>query len=156
MTSPLALHTLAISDPAFLASLRQWVVAYKLHPVLVNFTAALIPVSWASDLLGRSFRLESLKHTAWWTLLYGALVTPFTAVAGWLFWAKDDNGVTGMAIHKWLGTLFPVLIIALMIWRTRIHRQGRWADGLYLVAAALIVVLLIYQGHLGGDQVFSH
>jgi hypothetical protein len=43
-------------------SLRQFVTAYKVHPILVNFTAALIPVSVVSDILGRILAKETLRH----------------------------------------------------------------------------------------------
>ena len=42
-------------------TLHQFVSAYKVHPILVNFTAALIPVSVASAMhpvLGRHIRVE--------------------------------------------------------------------------------------------------
>jgi uncharacterized membrane protein len=135
--------------------LRQWVTEYKIHPILVNFTAALIPVSVGSDVLALLFRRESLRTVAWWTLLYAAIITPLTSAAGWLFWMKDDNGVTGMAIHKWLGTVFPVLVVGLTVWRARIQTRQRSAAGLYMVVALALTALLVYQGHLGGDQVFS-
>jgi uncharacterized membrane protein len=72
-----------------------------LHPILVNFTAALLPVSLLSDLLGRLLKRDTLLHAGWWTLLFAAAVTPLTALAGWL-WLRDmpemDHGE--MALHK--------------------------------------------------------
>jgi uncharacterized membrane protein len=92
-----------------ISALQQFVTVTKLHPILVNFTAALVPVSVASDFIGRLCKIESLRNTGWWTLFYATVVTPFTAITGWLFWMGDDNGVTGMTIHKWLGTGLAVL-----------------------------------------------
>src|SRR5690348_13111462 len=102
-----------ILGAGLITTLRQFVSITKLHPILVNFTAALVRVSIASDLLGRFFKAESLRNTGWrtWrTLFYAIIVTPFTAVTGWLFWMSDDNGVTGMTIHKWLGTGLAILL----------------------------------------------
>ena len=93
-----------ILGAGMLSALKQFVMTTKLHPILVNFTVALVPVSLASDCVGRFIKSESFRHTAWWTLFYATAVTPFTAITGWLFWMSDDNGVTGMTIHKWLGT----------------------------------------------------
>ena len=64
---------------SLLSALQQFVMATKLHPILVNFTAALVPVSVGSDLLCRSFKREPLRQTGWWTLLYATAITPFTA-----------------------------------------------------------------------------
>ncbi len=68
----------------------------------------------------------------------------------------DDNGVLGMTIHKWLGTGSVVLLIALVLWRAKIRREGSPPSLGYLLAAALVVAILVYQGTLGGNQVFSN
>lgn len=146
-------ETILAADVA--GALRALVQATKLHPILVNFTAALVPVSVAADLAARLRRDASLRDTAWWTLLVAALVTPLTAVTGWLFWAHDDNGVTGMAIHKWLGTALVVWLAAQLVWRHRLKLRQEWATAGYLLAGLLLVAALVVQGHLGGAQVFS-
>lgn len=135
---------------------KAFVTAYKVHPILVNFTAALVPVSIFSDILGRLTRRESLKPVAWWTLLFAAVITPFTAIAGWLFWMDDDAGVRGMIIHKWLGTGFAVVLIFLMLWRGHFHRKARWPNIVYLLVMLMALAALIYQGRLGGDQSFGN
>lgn len=140
---------------SFLTGIKQFVIAVKLHPILVNFTAALVPVSVASDAAARLRRDESLRYTAWWTLLCAATITPVTALTGWLFWMPDDNGAAGMNVHKWLGTALAVLLVALFVWRLRLQRQGQWATVSYLLAGAVIIAALVVQGYLGGQQVFS-
>ncbi len=137
-------------------ALKQFVMATKLHPILVNFTAALIPVSVASDILGRIRKSESLRHTAWWTLFYATIITPFTAISGWLFWMHDDNGVTGMTIHKWLGTAMVALLFGLFAWRWNIHKRQQWPTWAYLIASAILAAITGFQGHLGGEQVFAN
>ena len=138
-----------------LLPLQKFVMTTKLHPILVNFTAALMPVSVASDFIGRLCKRESLRHTAWWTLFYATIVTPFTAVTGWLVWMPDDNGASGMTIHKWLGTGLAALLFVLFAWRLNLHRRQQWPTAAYFVAGVIYVAALAYQGHLGGAQVFS-
>jgi uncharacterized membrane protein len=136
-------------------TLHQFVSAYKVHPILVNFTAALIPVSVASDILGRLLARPTLRDTGWWTLCIAAVITPLTALAGWLWWMEDDNGVTGMLIHQWLGTSVAVLLVGLAVWRWWFFKSNRSPSVLYLLVALGVVGALIYQGHLGGQQAFS-
>jgi uncharacterized membrane protein len=136
-------------------ALKQFVTVTKLHPILVNFTAALVPVSVASDFIGRFCKTESLRSTGWWTLFYATIVTPFTAITGWLFWMSDDNGVTGMTIHKWLGTAMVALLFGLFAWRWNLHKRQQWPTTAYFIAGIILVAVLAYQGHLGGEQVFS-
>lgn len=118
---------------------QQFVMTTKLHPLLVNFTAALVPVpvSLMLDAAARFFKYESIRHTAWWTIFYATVVMPFTAITGWLFWMSDDNGVTGMTIHKWLGTGLAVLLFGLFAWRLKLHRQHQWATISYLVGGVI-------------------
>lgn len=131
-------------------------MATKLHPILVNFTAALIPVSVGSDIIGRFLKSEPLRSTAWWTLFYATIITPFTAITGWLFWMGDDNGVTGMTIHKWLGTAMVVLLFGLFAWRWNFHKRQQWPTLIYLIIGAILVAVTGFQGHLGGEQVFGN
>lgn len=142
-------------DGGILPMLQHFVDVTKLHPILVNFTGALVPVSIASDVLACLYKSDSLRKTAWWTLFYATVITPFTAIAGWLFWAHDDNGVLGMTIHKWLGTGLAVLLFGLFAWRLKLHRQHRWATIPYLILGAIFIAALTYQGYLGGQQVFG-
>jgi uncharacterized membrane protein len=83
-----------------LPALQKFVMVTRLHPILVNFTAALVPVSVASDFLGWLVEADSLRQTAWWTLFYTTVVTPFTAITGWLFVSQRQFGVTGKTILK--------------------------------------------------------
>jgi uncharacterized membrane protein len=129
----------------------------NIHPILVNFTAALIPVSVFSDVVGRFFRRASLSHAAWWTLLFAAAITPGTALAGW-FWKRAIGPALPpdvIAIHQWLGISLAVAFIALALWRGLLHRRGESPGLSYLLLATLVMAALLYQGHLGGSMTFG-
>lgn len=128
-----------------------------LHPILVNYTAALIPASLFSDVLGKLIRRDSISHAAWWMLLYAAAVTPFTALAGW-WWKQSTEGVGAVQvlfIHQWLGFSLTVSFILLASWRGTLYARDKSPGVLYFAFALLITVLLIYQGHLGGSMSFG-
>lgn len=128
-----------------------------IHPILVNFTAALLPVSIGSDILGRSFRKQSLQDAAWWTLLYATAITPFTAIAGWLWKRSVVAGLPAETIftHQWLGISLAVAFVILAIWRWSIYSRREPPGAAYLVVALIVVLALIYQGTLGGAMVFG-
>lgn len=130
-----------------------------IHPILVNFMAALIPASIGSDLLGKSLRRQSLSDAAWWMLFYAAFITPLTALTGWLWKnsldvaaAPPDNIIF---LHQWLGSSLAVVFIVLAIWRGRFHLSGEVPSIAYFFLAIVVLVLLIYQGSLGGMMVFG-
>jgi uncharacterized membrane protein len=80
--------------------------AQDIHPILVNFTAALIPASVASDVFGKVLQKQSLTHAAWWMLVYAAAITPFTVLAGW-YWKRSVEAMLPpgtITVHQWLGT----------------------------------------------------
>jgi uncharacterized membrane protein/plastocyanin len=129
----------------------------EFHPILVNFTAAILPLALLSDILGRTLRRQSFHNAAWWMSLYAAVITPFTAAAGW--WWKVTQGSALPAklitVHQWLGTGAVVLIVVLTIWRWGIHKRGGAPSVPYLMFAAIVVLALVYQGSLGGRMVFG-
>lgn len=130
---------------------------HHVHPILVNFSAALIPVSVGSDVLAKITGWGSLRQAAWWTLLYGAAVTPATALSGWIRKGAIENALPPDVIfrHEWIGTSLAIVFIALAIWRGSIHRRHKDPGLVYLLTAIAVVVLLIYQGNLGGTMVFG-
>jgi plastocyanin/uncharacterized membrane protein len=146
--------------PAQNASLR-WkppTAAYEIHPILVNFTAALLPLAFFSDLLGRLLRRSSLHKAAWWLTLYAAIITPLTAAAGW--WWRHSAGSSLpprlITVHAWLGSFAALAFLALAAWRWQLHKSGSSPSWSYLSAAFILVLALVYQGSLGGRMVFGN
>jgi plastocyanin/uncharacterized membrane protein len=129
----------------------------EFHPILVNFTAALLPLALLSDILGMLFKRQSLHHAAAWMVLYEALLTPFTVAAGW--WWKHQSGndlpYKLITVHQWLGSTAALLFIILALWRWSIHKRGVSPSIAYLIVAAAAVAALAYQGSLGGAMVFG-
>jgi uncharacterized membrane protein len=144
----------------FLAALPPFSIPHSpdhIHPILVNFTAALVPVSFFCDLVGRTARKQSLTDAGWWTLLIAACVTPFTGLAG-LMWKKSVADVVPadlLRTHEWLGITLAVVLILLAIWRGRIHARSSTISAAYLVIVLIVVAALAYQGSLGGAMVFG-
>jgi len=129
----------------------------EFHPILVNFTAALLPLAFLSDVFGRIFRRQSLHNAAWWMVLYAAAITPFTAAAGW-WWkhaAASALPANLITMHQWLGTLAAVLFMVLALWRWSIHKRDVPPGFAYLTCALIAVLVLVYQGSIGGKMLFG-
>lgn len=106
---------------------------------------------------GRLLQRESLKHAAWWTLLYAALVTPFTALSGWL-WKRSIEAALSpqlIAVHQWLGIWLALVFPVLVVWRWRFHKRGERPGLAYFVTAVVTLLALMYQGHVGGSMAFG-
>ena len=128
-----------------------------IHPILVNFTAALIPASFAADLLGAWLNRDGLRQTAWWTLLLAAVITPFTALFGWVWlWAGSHGGGTLISIHQWLGTILAIAVVGMAIWRgMRFKRGGNRPGWAYGIVAAVLLGGVMVQGDVGGAMSFG-
>ena len=90
-------------------------------------------------------------------LLYGAIATPLTALAGWL-WAVAIEAAAGpgnntnLETHKWLGLSLVFAFIFLAVWRGRTFILSRKPGIVYFAIAALVLAALMYQGYLGGKM----
>lgn len=152
-------HADTHADGAGVSSLR-WSVPRRpeeIHPILVNFTAALLPLAVLSDLLGRMCRRPGLSAAGMWMMIYEAIITPLTVIAGW--WWKISEGDPMHAglieVHQWLGTAAALLFIVLAFWRWTFHKRTIPPAWTYFVVAFISVMALVYQGSLGGAMVFG-
>lgn len=129
----------------------------EFHPILVNFTAALLPLALLSDILGLIFRRQSLHHAAWWMVLYATLITPLTAAAGWWWKVTEGSALPAnlIRVHQWLGTAAVLLFVVIAIWRWSIHKRDASPSYAYLTFALIVVLAVVYQGSLGGRMVFG-
>jgi uncharacterized membrane protein len=127
------------------------------HPILVNFTASLLPASFISDVFGRISRRQSLHTAAWWMLLYATAITPLTIFAG--LWWKASLGAglppSVIRIHQLLGISLGLLFIVLAVWRGRTYSRATAPGFPYLLLAMIVAAALIYQGSMGGELAFG-
>ena len=145
----------SLADYALLANGGGGIAA-PFHPMLVNFTAALVPVSFLFDLMGLWLGKEQLRAVGWWTLLSAAALTPFTALAGWMWMRSMDHAQHGaMGTHQWLGISLAVAIVALAAWRGWLHWHVATPRWLYAAAAVIVLGALVYQGELGASMSFG-
>jgi plastocyanin/uncharacterized membrane protein len=129
----------------------------EFHPILVNFTAALLPLAFLSDLLGLWFKRASLHNASAWMMLYEAIITPITGAAGWWWKAQSASALPAniITMHQWLGTSLAVVFILLAIWRWTIQKRNVVPGAVYLIVTAIVALALVYQGSLGGLMAFG-
>jgi uncharacterized membrane protein len=128
-----------------------------IHPILVNFTAALVPTSVGSDILGRVLRKPSMHTAAWWTMAYAAALTPLTAISG-LWWKSKEAGMLPARTieqHQWLGIALVVCFAGMAVWRYKIYGKNVPPGAVYLLLGVVLVGALLVQGALGGAMVFG-
>ena len=127
-----------------------------LHPILVHFTAALVPLSFCFDLIAKWTGKQSLRAAAAWSLFTAAGATPLVAASGWLWLGQTgEMDHRQMLVHQWLGTTLAAAIIPLAIWRGRYFRADGAPPNFYLMTHFLFVMAVTLQGHMGGMMTFG-
>jgi uncharacterized membrane protein len=127
----------------------------KIHPILVNLSVAIVSISVLVDCVATSamqditlvhLRKESLHNASWWALFFAVIITPFTAITGWLYWRNAEAGAEGVAVHKWLAAAIPFLLVGLFFWRQKFIQNKKSPNVRYLAIGLLFVIALFIQG----------
>ncbi len=127
----------------------------EVHPSLVHFPIALLPLTFAADLAGSLTRNRRLSWLGRWGMVASAASAALAGVAGLI--AQEEVNVEGPSMdtlitHRNLNLAVLGLTTALAVRRQAEEKAGP----AYLGAAALAVGALLYSGYLGGKVVYEY
>ena len=127
----------------------------EIHPSLVHFPIALLPVSIGADLIGRATGNRGLLETARNTIGIAAVGSALAGVSGFI--AQEEVNAEGETLdilitHRALNVGSTILTAGLALWRRRHYRPSLGYLGLGLAGAAA----LTFSGYLGGTLVYRH
>jgi len=145
-------------------SLRQAMSLVKMgapmHPIFVHFTIALTSASLAFDALGFFFDKQSLTAAGGWTLVGSALMTLATLSTGLTSSTRapveEGEARSFLRAHMALGLVFYGLLVAITFWRISLWQSGQSVSWVYLVALAVVALVMTVQGYLGGELVYRY
>jgi uncharacterized membrane protein len=139
-------------------------IAWQLHPVVDHFSIALVIIAVAVDLVASLLPSRLwIRYTAVTLIVLGAIAVAGSNLTGGWEANKVWDQVTGPAKdvlkrHAQLGDILPWAIGGLALIRLGIQFLG-FLGGLrpiYLVLAIVAVGAIIYQGHEGGELVYTY
>jgi len=129
-----------------------------LHPLLIHYPIALLPLAWLADLLATLFRRDGLRTTGLFLFIVGTLG------AGGAWWTGRVRAAEGaemleftgqleqvVARHQTLATVSSISAGVLLLWR--IGRHGKMAGKeltVYLIAALILSGLVVTTAYFGG------
>jgi uncharacterized membrane protein len=139
-------------------------IAWQLHPVVDHFSIALVIIAVAVDLVASLLPSRLwIRYMAVTLIVLGAIAVAGSNITGG--WEADKvwDQVTGPAKdvlkrHAQLGDILPWVIGGLALFRIGIQFLG-FIGGLrpiYLLLAVVAVGAIIYQGHEGGELVYTY
>jgi uncharacterized membrane protein len=141
-------------------SLKAW----QPHPFVDHFTVALILIGILTDLIGSIFSARLwIRYMALTLMIGGAIGAAGSNVtggweAGRVWDSVSGAGKTYLQTHAWWGHRLPWVFGALAVWRLGLQFLGFIAASrpIYLMAAVISGVAIIYQGHLGSVMVYDY
>lgn len=137
---------------------------YQLHPVADHFSIALLFVAVLIDLVASlSPNRIWLRYTAVLLMILGALAAGASFATGDMeadrIWnALGQPAKDVLKTHAELGEYLAIIFGVLAVWRILIQAFGFVAGTrpFYLIVALAAIVVLGYQGHLGGELVYDY
>jgi uncharacterized membrane protein len=131
-----------------------------MHPIFVHFTIALTASSLVFDALGFFLSRASLTAAGGWTLLGSALMTLVTLSTGLTSSMRapveEGEARSFLRAHMALGLTFYGLLLAITLWRLFLWQDGAGVSWVYLAALAIVSLVMMVQGYLGGELVYRY
>ena len=128
------------------------------HPLLVHFPIALLPLSVAADALAALGGVTSMRDTGWWAMAAAAVAGVVTAAAGYFDMTRApiaEEVHRRVHRHMRIGFVLVACLLGLATWRARIFAAGDVVPMIYLDLGVLTFALAALQGWLGGELVYS-
>jgi uncharacterized membrane protein len=131
-----------------------------LHAIFAHFTIALTGSSLAFDTGAVVFGAESLAAAGWWTLATATALTLLTlasGVASRLRLPMDEGEARSfLRAHMALGPTFYGLLLVTAVWRAALWERGANVSTAYLAVLGVVVLVMAFQGYLGGELVYRY
>jgi uncharacterized membrane protein len=138
--------------------------ALRLHPVADHFTVALVAVAVLADLCASLFSQRAwFRHMALTLTLLAAVSAAASDYSGTLEAQRVKDTLTGPAktllhSHAELGEFLTYVVCGLAVVRVALALFGFLARlrPLYLILALATVAAVFWQGHWGGELVYTY
>ena len=145
-------------------SVVKFLQPWHLHPVVDHFTIGLLIVAVLIDLVASAAPTRIwLQYTALLLIVLGALAAGASFFTGGMEAERIWNALGPPArdvlkTHDELGDYLAITFGILAVWRILIQGFGFMAGSraIYLIVAFVAIVVLGYQGHLGGVLVYDY
>jgi len=132
----------------------------NLHPLVVHFPIALLTLAAFCEIFARLSGRESLRTTAYWNLVFGAIFAA-VAVATGLF-AENQAPKTGSvheAVESHEFSAFITLALFAIIFLWRVVREGEFYKKFSMIFLCAMIVAwfsLAVTSYYGGELVYKH
>lgn len=135
---------------------RASIAGHPLHPMVIPFPIALFVAAFAADVGFLATGREGWAAASVWLLGGGLAMAALAAVLG-LIDFLGDRAVRGMRpawLHM-LSNVMAVLLEAVNLYMRSIQGAAQAVAPAGVILSAIVVLLLIYSGWMGGELVYK-
>jgi uncharacterized membrane protein len=131
-----------------------------LHPFLVHFPVALLPLALILEIAAYIWKNAELSRAAWWNQIGGTIGLALAVATGLLAKGGIHMGDEARILferHEQLAFAASALFALLLFWRiaSRGHIPGR-TPSLFLLLLLCGVTMVLTGAWYGGEMVFRH
>lgn len=120
----------------------------RFHPILVHLPIGFLLLGILMEWYQRWKKTEKLSDLIGYAWLLGAIGGAFAAFCGWWLGETGLYFEDDLFLHRWVGIL--IVIISLVGWWLK-KDSTRHSAATHRITNLLILGLLIFEGHLGGN-----
>ena len=120
----------------------------RFHPILVHLPIGFLLLGILMEWYQRRSKTEKLSNLIAYAWLLGAIGGAFAAFCGWWLGETGLYFEDDLFLHRWAGIL--IVIISFVGWRLKKNHEQH-SRIKHRIANFLILGLLIFEGHLGGN-----
>ncbi len=120
----------------------------RFHPILVHLPIGFLLLGILMEWHQRTSKTEKLSNLIAYAWLLGAIGGAFAAFCGWWLGETGLYFEDDLFLHRWAGIL--IVIISFIGWQIKKNPE-KYSRVKHHVANFLILGLLIFEGHLGGN-----
>ena len=148
-----------------MANVLAWLTSMQLHPVVDHFSIALIIVGVIVDLVASLVPSRIWpRYMALTLMILGAIAAAGSWVTGgklqpeWVWKTIPLAAKPVMHRHAELGEILMYAAAVLALWRILLQGLAGMVRtrAVYLIVAVIAVFAICYQGHLGGELVYTY
>lgn len=133
-----------------------------IHPAVVHFPIALLPMAFLLEAVGHFAKRDELRKAAIWLLVVGVVTTWLAVLTG--YWeqehasqtVRESQGLELLQLHARIAYFVAVLWSGLLLGRIYLERpeMERWRT-LWLAFALLGCLFTFFMAYLGGRMVYE-
>ena len=126
----------------------------EMHPVMVHFPIALLPLAIGADIVGRMIGNERVVSFGKYAIVIAAFGAVAAVVTGLIAGEEVLNAEEGrprdmLQTHRTLNVLVMLIICGMAVWRV----QHALPNAAYLGVGAAAICVILYTGYLGGKLI---